>query len=211
MSGNNKKNKRQWASELHIFLQASQQDLEWRDVTYTVGLERQGQLPKGHTFLCTTVYTWLDSPQEVEFVVELLGQYSVALSYWRTGRFPQTEQLGLHFAQWKTEAWTDEFVPPFKEMAQDYDLETCYILQEASGTASAHSVWNTPQVLNMPRKWRALNHPPFSVKMCVLCLPVVSTPSMTINTKCAFYSTFRSRKMQHVNVKSCFFCHVYPY
>lgn len=33
---------------------------------------------------------------------------------------------------------------------------------------------------------------PFQWRLCVLCLLVVSTPSMTTNTKCAFYSTFRS-------------------
>lgn len=40
----------------------------------------------------------------------------------------------------------------------------------------------------MFHKWRAPNH--IFSDNCVFCLPMVLTPLMTINTECAFYSTF---------------------
>lgn len=54
---------------------------------------------------------------------------------------------------------------------------------------AAHTVWAWLKTYIWVNGWGALSHAEFSLKIVCLYLPVVSTPLMTINTKCVFYST----------------------
>lgn len=97
-----------------------------------------------------------------------------------------TDQLEMYFVWWKKQK--DELMGLIWTLSRDFHLENGRTSLEASGIA--HSGWTMTQVLNVSRNEEHWNIPHFQWRLCVLCLPVVSTPSMTINTKCAFYSTF---------------------
>lgn len=151
----------------------------------------------------TVVYSWLGTSNSLDLIMEDYFSRCSKLCWLRTftieeiiggySRFPKTQGFSMDWSAGdafcpmeKDKRWTNEFFLIIWTFSQDFHLENCHIILEPFGIA--HLWLTTPVLQDMKRtEWPP---PRFFSEDCVFCLPVASTPSMTINTECAFYSTF---------------------
>lgn len=137
------------------------------DIEHVLGLEGQTVVTKGTHFLYTVVYSWLDTLQPVGFdderyffrvVWNLLIRH---WWHWLLKRFPKTQMTFHERTSWGC---------ILDELTSSFSFELCHKIR--SWRTATHSTKHLELHVHYELwlkyftcvKWRAQNHPPFSVK-----------------------------------------------